>query len=307
LLYQTYTHRPLQSISIVVPLYNEEESIEQLDQRLTPVMEHLRASARVQLILVDDGSTDKTFELLHAHFGHAQHGHCEILQHPVNRGIAAAMRTGFRAATGQIVCTMDCDCTYAPEELAGMIRMLEEEHADIVTASPYHPAVLNQESSRRLFLSRMCSLIYQKLAPEKLYCYTSFFRVYRRQWTRPDMFTSDGFLGVTEILLTAAYCGAAIAEYPAFLGQRRFGRSKMRTLQVIREHLTLMGHTMRLNARLRLGRVLTPSEATPLYSIADGFGAQLSRLDFVGRWHAEPPWTAEVLAAEADVEHAEAI
>lgn len=299
------THKPIYSVSLVIPFYNEEESIDLLHERLIPVLGELQSGARVQLILVDDGSTDATFELLHERFGREGIGHCEILQHPANRGIAAAMRTGLRAATGEIICTMDCDCTYAPEELIGLIRLLRESHADIATGSPYHPAVLDAESSRRLFLSRYCSTIYRILAPEKLYCYTSFFRAYRREWTRSDMFVSDGFLGVTEILLAAAYCGANIVEYPSRLGSRQFGRSKMRTLQVIREHLQLMTRTMLLNLRLKLG-ALRPARAAllpPAHLPGDNFEAVLGRLDFLGTM----PRTAAVeddLLGQAGIEHA---
>lgn len=293
---KTRTHAvwPNQSVSIIVPLFNEEESIGQLHERLLPVVHELQNSARVQLILVDDGSIDATWELLHQNFGDGAAVQCEILQHPVNRGISAAMRTGFKAATGDLVCTMDCDCTYDPEGLIDMIRLLRETRADIITASPYHPAILTEESSRRLFLSRTCSNMYRAITPEKLYCYTSFFRVCRREWARPDMFPSDGFLGVTEYLLAAAYCGATVVEFPAHLGTRKFGRSKMRTLQVIREHLRLMGQTLLLNLRLRLANAiplaLAPAGGSemPLFAIAEEQESQLEKLEYLGNLRLTP-------------------
>lgn len=283
------------SVSIIVPLFNEEESIQQLHDRLLPVIAELRKDMRVQLILVDDGSTDTTFEMLYQYFGGGGGGHREILRHESNQGIAAAMRTGFKAVTGQIVCTLDCDCSYAPEELLPMIRLLEESGADIVTASPYHPAVLDRESSHRLFLSRACSQIYRYLAPEQLYCYTSFFRVCRREWARADMFSDNGFLGVTEYMLVAAYCGATIAEYPAPLGTRRYGRSKMRTLQVIADHLGLIVRTMKLNASLRLSRMLgghsgpdAIKAAMPLQAFGLDGSSQLGMLDHLGQYPLDP-------------------
>lgn len=313
MLSKSLIHIPGRSISIIIPLFNEEESIEQLRDRLVPVMEELRKEARVQLILVDDGSTDATFELLHEYFGHGGGGHREILRHERNSGIAAAMRTGFKAATGQIVCTLDSDCSYGPEELLPMIRLFHESRADIVTASPYHPAVLDRESSRRLFLSRMCSRLYHHIAPEPLYCYTSFFRVCRKEWARGDMFLDDGFLGVTEYLLVASYCGASIVEYPTPLGMRRFGRSKMRTLQVIRDHLGLMARTMRLNAWLRLSGMLRgcqPLAAGEAAVALPGFGqggvAALGRLDFLGHDPLDPARATRDHAAGRAPQHARA-
>lgn len=281
---RTYTHQTIHSLSIVIPFFNEEESIALLHERLTPVIGELQDTLRVQLVLVDDGSTDNTFALLHQWFGRRVLCHCEILRHAANQGISAAMRTGFKAATGQVICTMDSDCSYPPDELIGMLRRLQEENADIVTVSPYHPAVLDNVSSHRLFLSRACSILYRFLVPEKLYCYTCLFRVYRREWARHDMFVSNGFLGVTEILLAAAYCGAAIVEYPARLGARLYGRSKMRTMQVIRDHLALLAKTAKLNLWLKLGGRPIPSASgaemgAPLYALGAGHDALLSRMD----------------------------
>jgi hypothetical protein len=188
-----------------------------------------------------------------------------------------------------------------------MIDLLKEEHADIVTASPYHPTVLDRESSWRLLLSRMCSQLYRRIAPEKLYCYTSLFRICRRPLARPDMFANNGFLGVTEYLLTAAYCGATIVEYPTPLGTRRFCRSKMRTLQVIRDHLTLMARAILLNARLRWGGLPATGQSSPLYAITDDAGSLANQISDINHPRTELAWPLEMLTAEADIQHAEAI
>lgn len=276
---------PAPSLSIIVPLYNEEESVSQLHARLTPVITRLRRSSRVQLILVDDGSEDATAALLREHFGPESADRVHILRHPANRGLSAAMRTGFAAAEGELVATLDCDCSYDPDELPAMIHRLLQTHADIITASPYHPAVLTPETSRRLLLSRACSRLYRFIVPDALFCYTSFFRVYRREWALPELSTAEGFLGVTEHLVSASYCGAAIIEHPTPLGTRRFGRSKMRTFQVIRAHLGLMGRMMLLNCRLNAAALLPSRLAEgegPLYGLGDARHDQLQKLEYIG-------------------------
>lgn len=287
----------MQSLSILVPFYNEEESVSQLHARLTPVIARLRRSARVQLVLVDDGSGDATVPLLRQYFGAEAADSVLILRHGANRGLSAAMRTGFAAAEGELVCTLDCDCSYDPAELPAMIRRLCESHADIVTASPYHPAVLSAESSRRLRLSRACSRLYRFIVPDPLFCYTSFFRVYRRAWARPELSTAEGFLGVTEHLVTASYCGAAIVEHPTPLGTRRFGRSKMRTFQVMRAHLGLMGRTMLLNLRLNAAALLPAplaGEEEPLYGLGEARQLQLRKLEYIGAVPPAPTPAAEL-------------
>lgn len=273
---------PIQSVSIVIPLYNEEEAILQLRDRMIPIMNEMCRRWQVQLLLIDDGSTDRTYPLLEEHFHHV--AGVQILQHEVNQGIGAAMRTGFAAARGEVVCTMDSDCTYAPEAMIDMVEALYREQADIITASPYHPAVA-LEGGRRIWLSKICSLLYTLLVPVNLYCYTSFFRAYRRRWARTELSVSGGFLAVTEILLAAAFCGAHIVEYPLKLTTRTKGRSKMRTFQTMVNHLGLMGRTVLLNLRLLLGLGVWDKKANraelvePVdqYSLCESFEAMLGR------------------------------
>lgn len=244
---------------MVVPFYNEEDSIPTLRRRLEPVLEALGRRWSIQLVLVDDGSRDSTHESLFKHFGDLSAPiRVTILRHGVNRGIGCSLRTGFDAAEGDIVCTLDSDCTYAPEELPGMIEMLFDSRADIVTASPYHPVVQTGNAKNwRLFLSNSASQLYSFQVREKLYCYTSLFRVYRRKWCEPDvsLFCSTGFLGVTELLVAAIYRGAKIVEYPIPLKTREAGQSKMRVMRVTAGHLWLMAKIAWVNLRFRVGQL----------------------------------------------------
>jgi len=260
--------RAIRSVSLVIPFYNEASSIAPLRKRLLPVIDALSARWSVELILVEDGSTDGTFDLLVSSFNAIAGVVTRILRHDCNRGIGGAMATGFGAATSDIVCTLDCDCTYAPEEISQMIDTLTANSADVVTGSPYHPyGKVENVQGWRLALSRTASRLYSLIAPVKLYCYTSFFRVYRREWARPALFESQGFLGVTEVLLSAAYGGARIVEYPVCLGIRTTGRSKMKVLRVILQHLRLLGKTARLNFRISRGEL--SNEQLARYGVCD--------------------------------------
>lgn len=239
------------TITLFVPFFNEEAAIEPLRERLLPVIEHFSPRWNVELLLVDDGSTDDTYNrLLHA-FPAPVATRVVLLRHLSNRGIGGAMRSAFEAATGDIICSMDSDCTYAPEKVPEMVELLLRENADIVTGSPYHPhGHVQNVVPQRLLLSKTASRMYAYLAPAKLYCYTSFFRVYRRDWARTDFFQSNGFLAVTEYLLSAARAGAKIIEYPTVMGARVTGQSKMRVAKVTLDHLRLMSRTAVLNAVL---------------------------------------------------------
>jgi len=229
------------STSIIVPVFNEAEAIVPLRDRLLPVARLLTNRGGVEVIFVDDGSTDGTGVLVDDAFRNAMDVDVRLVKHPENRGVSAAIATGFSNATGDIVCVIDSDCSYDPEDLPKLIDLLISQEADIVTTSPYHPeGCVVGCPAWRIALSRMASLAYGVVSPTRLYCYTSMFRVFRRAWARTDLCTSPGFVGVAEQLIQSAIAGARIAEFPTTLRSRIHGQSKMRTVSVATHHLRLM-------------------------------------------------------------------
>jgi polysaccharide deacetylase family protein (PEP-CTERM system associated) len=224
-------------ISIVVPCFNEEDVLPYLANTLERVTQAL-VDYDVRFILVDDGSTDRTWDGLRAAFGGKPE--FELIQHPVNRGVAAAIMTGLTAAQTEIVCSMDCDCTYDPLELVNMIPLLRPG-VDLVTASPYHPAGQVRNVPRwRLGLSRAASWLYRRILRTKLHTYTSCFRVYRRSAFVHLPVKHGRFLGIAEMLGLLDLSGGTILEHPATLEVRVLGRSKIKTLRTIAGHLGLM-------------------------------------------------------------------
>jgi glycosyltransferase involved in cell wall biosynthesis len=191
-----------------------------------------------RFVFVDDCSTDSTHAELLEHFG--ARPDCRVLRHEVNRGVAAAIMTGIKAADTEIVASIDADCSYDPHELDGMIPLLTEG-VDLVTASPYHPdgGVLNV-AGWRLFLSRSLSGIYRHVLHNNLHTYTSCFRVYRRSVALTITIHERGFLGVAEFIGRLDLAGSRIVEYPTTLEVRMLGRSKMRVLQTVAGQLGLL-------------------------------------------------------------------
>lgn len=242
----------MESLSIVIPFYNEESAIPQLYDRLSNVIDQLRNRWNIQLILVDDGSSDNTFHALMEYFERIKNIEVLVIQHTQNNGIGAAMFTGFKVATGDLVCTMESDCTYSPEKLPEMIDTLIQTNADIVTGSPYHPdGLVENVKYWRIFLSRSASRIYSMLVSKPLYCYTCFYRVYRKEWAKAEkiIFSSRGFLGVTEILIYASFRKANIVEFPLVMKKRQFGESKMKVAKVVYGHLWLIGKILWVKLR----------------------------------------------------------
>lgn len=229
----------MKRISVVAPLYNEKASIPMLAKTLSKLAAQLAPKYELECVLVDDGSHDGTSEEAKVYF--ASHPRVVLMKHDRNRGPGAAVRTGFSKATGDIICTIDSDCTFDPLKIPMMLQLMEDQKADIITASPYHPlGGVENVPAWRLLLSRGASAIYRRLCVCKLYTYTSFMRVYRRRVIETVPFEADGFAAFTEILLRAAQQGYKVAEIPMVLKSRVIGVSKMKVTKTIRTHIGLM-------------------------------------------------------------------
>jgi glycosyltransferase involved in cell wall biosynthesis len=116
-------------ISVVVPLYNEEESLPELVQWIDRVAGNNNLS--YEIILIDDGSTDKSWSVVETL--KAQYPHIKGLSFLRNYGKSAALYEGFKMAEGEVVFTMDADLQDSPDEIPQMRRMILEEGYDLVS------------------------------------------------------------------------------------------------------------------------------------------------------------------------------
>ncbi len=251
------------SISVVIPCYNEESALPYLANTLRSVEAELSENYQPNFIFVDDCSKDNTFNKLQELFG--QKENVEIVRHETNQGVAAGIMTGLQAATTEIVCSMDCDCTYDPHELSKMIPLLTDD-VDMVTASPYHKTGgVRNVPEWRLFLSKGASWLYRRTLRAKLATYTSCFRIYRRSSVIELPIEEKGFLGVAEMLGRLDLSGGKIVEFPSVLEVRLFGFSKMKTVRTIFGHLKLLSRL----AKLRVKSNKNSLKSTPLEKITE--------------------------------------
>lgn len=227
-------------LAIIIPCYNEAGNVPKIRDEFFPVVAKLAQTQSVEVIFVDDGSSDGTYRALLEAFGHADYlpgVTIKFEQHPVNRGLGAALRTGFMASQGEIIVTTDCDGTYRFSEIPGLLSHLTPE-VDIVTASPYHPqGGVAGVPAYRLILSQGSSAIYRILSNRHIHTYTALFRAYRRQIIQVVPFESNGFLAGTELMVNAIRMGFRVAEYPTTLHSRVIGQSKARLAKTIKAHL----------------------------------------------------------------------
>jgi glycosyltransferase involved in cell wall biosynthesis len=117
---------PEQTLSVVIPVYNEKETI------LRIIAKVLKLDFVREVLVVDDGSTDGTRELLHST---PFDGRVKLFFHDRNRGKGAALRTGFGHVEGEIVAIQDADLEYDPVEFVELIRPILDGVADVVYGS----------------------------------------------------------------------------------------------------------------------------------------------------------------------------
>ena len=134
------------TLSVIIPALNEEDGIAGILNGLLSTRKDLEAVgvADLELIVVDDGSRDATAEVAESIPG------VRVVRHDVNRGYGAAIKTGFRHATGELLAFLDADSTYPPQYLAGLCKAALKGGADIAIGSRRSGAESNMPLIRRL-------------------------------------------------------------------------------------------------------------------------------------------------------------
>ena len=159
------------TLSIIIPCYNEKENIRNIVERvrLSPV-------ENKEIIVVDDCSKDGTREVLEAEIRPLV---SKILYHEVNRGKGAALRTGFAAATGDVVIIQDADLEYDPMEYPKLVDPIFEDRADVVYGSRFKGGVRKGYLKNRLanwFLTELSDLFTGLDCTDMETCYKAFRR-----------------------------------------------------------------------------------------------------------------------------------
>jgi glycosyltransferase involved in cell wall biosynthesis len=234
---------PKPLVSMVVPAYNEENIIEQSLSELCQYMESLENEYRWELIVVNDGSTDRTGELAEAFAQEKQNVH--VFHHPHNFRLGQALRFGFNQCRGDYVVTLDLDLSYSPDHIEKMLTTLRATKAKIVLASPYMQGgkVSNVPWLRKEFsiwANRFLSLTVTKdRLTGRLSTLTGMVRAYDGKFLSRLILRAMDVDINTEILYKALILRAHIVEIPAHLNWKppeagsKQRKSSMRILKAI--------------------------------------------------------------------------
>ena len=217
-------------LSVVIPAYNEEDGIQAIAERVLatrPALEAVGVDA-LELIVVDDGSADRTAEIVRAMLPGQRD--LRLLQHVRNSGYGAALKTGFAAANGEWIGFLDADGTYPPEWFPELCKTAQERDADLVIGSRMAGAETQMPQVRRLgnlLFARMLSLISARTVSDS----ASGMRVFKRS-ILPQIYPLPDGLNLTPVMSTRAlHERMEIAETPIPYSER-VGRSK---LSVVRD------------------------------------------------------------------------
>jgi dolichol-phosphate mannosyltransferase len=232
------------SVAIVVPMYNEIDSVPLLAYRLKSVIRILSDTMTAYLVIVDDGSTDMTYQEVKAHFGGLEN--VRLLRHGVNKGFSAALRTGVEHALEldvDLIVTIDADTNYDHFYIPMFLENFTHD-CDIMTASPWHPQGQRKFFPKhRLMLSLTLSMLYRQVLKkydQPLYTYSACFRVAKSDVYRLIHWEGASFMATSEILVRCVINGLRVKEFPFQVNPRWFGMSKMRKLKTIKSHLRFL-------------------------------------------------------------------
>jgi glycosyltransferase involved in cell wall biosynthesis len=198
-------------VSVVMPAYNEEAVID-------AILEQVKGQPLIdEIIVVDDGSSDRTVEKV------AAHSDVRLVQHPYNIGNGAAVKSGIRAANGDIILLMDCDGQHPPTEIPNILRHMDRYDMvvgarSIGTESQFHRNVANW------IFNTYASYIVGHPVPDL----TSGFRAVRAPIAHSFMYLlPNGYSYPTTLTIALFRAGYAV-KYQPFASPARVGKSKVR-------------------------------------------------------------------------------
>jgi glycosyltransferase involved in cell wall biosynthesis len=202
-------------LSVVMPFYNERTTIDEIVRRV------LAVPLRIELVVVDDGSTDGTTAMLDA----LQRELGFTLLHQKNAGKGAALRRGFAAVTGDLVVIQDADLEYSPEEFPELIELICQGKADVVYGSRFlgrHRVFLFTHYLGNRVVTLATNILYNTMLTDMETCY----KAMKIEVLRSMTLKSNGFGIEPEITAKVFKRGYRVYEVPITYAGRGYDQGK---------------------------------------------------------------------------------
>lgn len=222
-------------LSIIAPMYNEASSVETTFYKISKVFD--KTGIDWELIYVNDGSTDDTFE--RAQEMEKREARLKVIGYSENTGAGKALREGFKNACGRYIITVDFDLSYSADQILKVYQKLTSDSMiDVVLGSCYMKGGrVEGVDPCRLFISYLGNLVLSMVFQGRVRTITCIFRGYKKEVIQTLNLHLDKKDIHLEILAKLLSQGRRIIEIPAVLRPRDKGKSKFKFWRTSRSHL----------------------------------------------------------------------
>ncbi len=217
--------KPLRRLSIILPVYNEKETIRDVVDRVL----RTELPLEKELVIVDDFSRDGTREMLpqiQREMEQAFGPRIQLVMHEQNRGKGAALRTGFQHATGDILLVQDADFEYDPRDYPILIQPMLEGRADVVFGNRFHGGAHRVLYFWHYVINRMLTSFCNLLTNLNLNDMEVGYKVFRREVLEAITLKTDRFGFEPEVTIKVARLRCRIYEVPIMYHGRTYEEGK---------------------------------------------------------------------------------
>ncbi|WP_271425163.1 glycosyltransferase family 2 protein [Aequorivita sinensis] len=219
------------NISIVIPLLNEEESLNELYRWITTVMK--ANGFAYELIFIDDGSTDGSWDIIEKIS--SENSDVKGIRFQKNYGKSQALHAGFAMAKGDVIITMDADLQDSPEEIPELYKMVTEEGFDLVSGwkKKRYDSVISKNLPSKLF-----NYAARKTSGVKLHDFNCGLKAYKKDVVKSIEVTGEMHRYIPVLAKNAGF--TKISEKPVIHQARKYGTTKFGAERFIRGFLDLI-------------------------------------------------------------------
>ena len=214
---------PFRKLSVIIPVLNEEATIQQMIRKVRQVA---LPSLEKEIIVVDDGSRDRTVEIL------KKDPDIRLVVHEKNKGKGAALKTGIQNSTGDLILLQDADLEYDPEDYPALLQPILEGRSQFVMGSRFlykRPRFLTQDGDPFIshFIGNLLIIWTTNwLYGQKKTDYESCYKVFTRSLSERIPIQANGFEFDNELICKALRRGYPIAEVPVKYQPRLYSEGK---------------------------------------------------------------------------------